>query len=150
MDEKWQTSLGYTFGPIEERESLPKTSDFNYWDVPWSLRISYSLSVPRKYYYNEFNTLDSVSNNVVQTMGINGSFSLTKNWNITFRSGWDFTKQAISYTSIDIYRDLHCWQMTFNWVPLGNRQRWDFTIRVKADMLKDLKLDLRSGNQYLM
>ncbi|HPY83223.1 MAG TPA: LPS-assembly protein LptD, partial [Bacteroidales bacterium] len=116
----------------------------------WNLRISYSLSVPRKYYYNEFNALDSVSNNVIQTMGINGSFSLTKNWNITFRTGWDFTKQAISYTSIDVYRNLHCWQMTFNWVPIGTRQRWDFTIRVKADMLKDLKLDLRSGNQYLM
>lgn len=150
LDEKWQTSLGYTFGPIKDKKSLPKTSDFTYWDVPWNLRISYSLSVPRKYYYNEFNALDSVSNNVIQTMGINGSFSLTKNWNITFRTGWDFTKQAISYTSIDVYRNLHCWQMTFNWVPIGTRQRWDFTIRVKADMLKDLKLDLRSGNQYLM
>ncbi|MFO7869060.1 MAG: putative LPS assembly protein LptD [Bacteroidales bacterium] len=147
-NEKWQTSFNYKFGPIPEKETLPKTTDFDYWDVPWNINVSYSVSIPRKYYYNEFNKIDSISNNVVQTMGINGKFSLTKNWNISFRTGWDFTEQAISYTSIDVYRDLHCWEMSFNWVPLGDRQRWDFTLRVKADMLKDLKLDMQSSTQY--
>lgn len=147
-EERWQTSAGYTFGPIPNKEKMPTTSEFDYWDVPWSLRLSYSLSVPRQYYYNEFNQLDSVQTNIVQTLGINGSFSLTKNWNISYRTGWDFTNKGLSYTTLNIYRDLHCWQMTFNWVPLGDRQRWDFTIRVKADMLKDLKLDMRSSSQY--
>jgi hypothetical protein len=148
QNEKWQTSFSYKFGPIPTKETVPKTSEFNYWEMPWSLNVSYSISVPRTYYYNEDNNLDSVSNKIIQTMGISGSLKLTKNWNISYRTGWDFTEKAISYTSIDIYRDLHCWEMSFNWIPLGARQRWDFTLRVKADMLKDLKLDMQSSSQY--
>ncbi|HIA37209.1 MAG TPA: hypothetical protein EYN89_10900 [Flavobacteriales bacterium] len=47
----------------------------------------------------------------------------------------DFT-----YTSIDIYRDLHCWEMNFNYIPFGLRQSYNFEIKVKSSILQDLKL----------
>ena len=41
--------------------------------------------------------------------------------------------------NFSIYRDLHCWEMLFKWIPFGYHQSYNFTIRVKASALQDLK-----------
>jgi hypothetical protein len=53
----------------------------------------------------------------------------------------------MSYTSIDIYRDLHCWEMRFNWVPFGYYKSWNFTINIKASSLHDVKYEKRENYQ---
>jgi hypothetical protein len=57
------------------------------------------------------------------------------------RTGYDFKNKDFSYTTVDVYRDLHCWEMRFNWIPLGWRKSWNFTINVKSSLLQDLKLN---------
>jgi hypothetical protein len=76
-------------------------------------------------------------------LNFSGDVSLTEKWKISFSSGYDFEQKEISFTSIDIYRDLHCWEMRFNWIPFGFRQSYNFTINVKSGMLQDLKLNRR-------
>ena len=105
--------------------------DFN---VPWSLRVNYNIRYAKPYYQST----------VIQTLNFSGDVSLTPKWKIGFNSGYDFELKDLSYTSIDIYRDLHCWEMSFHWVPLGPRQSYLFTIRVKSALLQDLKLTRRS------
>ena len=149
--DQWATSLSYTFGPINDKDdnlNLPVDEMYSYWDVPWNLSVSYSLSIPRKYYYDYNNQLDSVSNNVIQTISASGKVSLTKNWNIAFSTGWDFEEKGISYTTLNVYRDLHCWDMAFTWVPFGDRQRWEFVLKIKASMLSDIKLEMKSSSNY--
>ena len=149
--DQWATSLSYTFGPIKDKTedvSVPVDEMYSYWDVPWNLSVSYSLSIPRKYYYDYNNQLDSVSNNIIQTITASGKVSLTKNWNVSFSTGWDFQERGISYTTLKVYRDLHCWDMQFTWVPLGDRQRWEFTLKIKASMLSDIKIDMKSSSEY--
>ena len=58
-----------------------------------------------------------------------------------FSGGYDLKVKDFTHASLDITRDLHCWEMRFNWIPFGYRQSWSFTINVKASMLKDLKWD---------
>lgn len=149
--DQWATSLSYTFGPINDKDenlNLPVDEMYSYWDVPWNLSVSYSLSIPRKYYYDYNNQLDSVSNNVIQTISASGKVSLTKNWNIAFSTGWDFEEKGISYTTLNVYRDLHCWDMAFTWVPFGDRQRWEFVLKIKASMLSDIKVEMKSSSDY--
>jgi hypothetical protein len=76
-------------------------------------------------------------------LNLNGDVSLTEKWKIAFMSGYDFVAKDFSFTSIDIYRDLHCWEMRFNWIPFGFRQSYNFSINVKSGMLQDLKLNRR-------
>ena len=147
-DESWRTGISYTFGPIKQENTPKHSGEYTYWNVPWNLNVGYNISVPRKYYYNYNNELDSVSQKIQQDLSLNGTLSLSKKWNINFATGWDFKEKALSYTSIDIYRDLHCWNMKFNWIPLGERQRWEFILRVNADMLKDLKYEMKSQTNY--
>jgi hypothetical protein len=102
-------------------------------DVPWSMNVSYNLN------YSKPGLKSSVS----QTLSVRGNVSLTKKMSITYTSGYDFTGKKITMTQIGITRDLHCWQMNFNWVPNGTMKMWNFTIRVKASVLGDLKYERR-------
>lgn len=110
-------------------------------DIPWNLNIGYTLSYLDRYVAKSM----GYENSVVQTLNVSGDFNLTPKWKIGFTTGYDFEQKAIAYTSIDIYRDLHCWEMRFNWIPFGFRKGWNFTIAVKANMLKDLKYEMKSS-----
>lgn len=107
--------------------------DFN---NPWSLNIYYS------YVYNDaFNTSQ---NNYLKTriitLNLSGDVNITKKWKIGFTTGYDFKAKDLSITTIDIYRDLHCWELMFNWIPIGFRKSYNLTVRVKSPLLQDLKL----------
>jgi hypothetical protein len=103
-------------------------------DMPWSLYLSYTMSYVKTGLTSKF------------TQGIalnNGSITLTKKMSATFNSGYDFTAHEITYTTVGIVRDLHCWTMNLNWVPIGTTKGWNFMIRVKASVLGDLKYERR-------
>jgi hypothetical protein len=110
--------------------------DFN---IPWTLNFSYSFRYVATNNYPNYQ-LD-VSSDIVQTFNFFGDLNLTPRWKIGVRSGWDFTSNELSYTAIDIYRDLHCWEMRFSWIPKGYQQSWNFSINAKASLLQDLKLN---------
>ncbi|AZQ62508.1 LPS-assembly protein LptD [Flammeovirga pectinis] len=105
-------------------------------DIPWSLSVNYNLN------YNKTGEMEST---FTQTLTFSGDLSLTPKWKFAFRSGYDFKEAAFSYTSFDITRDLHCWQLTANWIPFGPRQSYNITIAVKAAMLQDLKWERRNS-----
>ena len=103
-------------------------------NLPWTLNISYSLSYVKS-------GLKSV---LTQALSLNnGSITLTKKMSATYTTGYDFTNKKITMTQIGISRDLHCWQMSLNWVPNGTMQSWNFLIKVKAAVLGDLKYERR-------
>ena len=72
---------------------------------------------------------------------------ITKNWRVAVSTGYDFVNKGLSYTSIDIYRDLHCWEMRFNWIPFGYYKSWNFQINIKASSLKDVKYQKQRAYQ---
>ena len=76
-------------------------------------------------------------------MTLVGDVAFTKKMSANFESGYDFKAKEITMTRIGIRRDLHCWEMNFNWYPVGTMQGWNFTIRVKASVLGDLKYERR-------
>jgi hypothetical protein len=106
---------------------------YSLFDVPWTMNVAYTFS-----YY------DSGTEPVfTQSVAFDGNLTLTKKTSINYRSGYDFTAKEITMSSIGVSRDLHCWEMSFNWIPNGTMQSWSFTIRVKASVLGDLKYDRR-------
>ena len=111
--------------------------------MPWSLSFNYTLSRVSRYVAATF----GFESELVQSLSFNGNFSPTENWRISFTSGYDFVGKGISYTSIDIYRDLHCWEMRLNWVPFGFYKSWNFRIGIKASSLKDVKYEKRQTYQ---
>jgi len=109
--------------------------EFGYavFDVPWSMRVSYNFNYSKP----------AFKSTITQTLSVSGNVTLTKKTAITYTSGYDFTRKEITMTNIGITRDLHCWTMSLNWVPNGTMKMWNFTIRVKASVLGDLKYERR-------
>lgn len=112
--------------------------DYIDWSTTWSLSLSYNLTLSNNYSY--INYILNDDRKVIQTLGVNGSVNLSPKWKVSVQSGWDFELKKLSYTSVSIYRDLHCWEMRFNWIPLGTYKSWNFSINVKAAALQDLKI----------
>jgi hypothetical protein len=84
-----------------------------------------------------------------QTLNLAGDISLTPNWKVQLTTGYDFELQEFTYTSFDIYRNLHCWEMSFHCIPFGGRRSYIFNINVKSSVLQDLKLTRkRDWNEY--
>ena len=112
--------------------------------IPWNFGFNYSFSYNARYVNNG---TTGYTKNIQQTINFNASVKLTPKTMITATSGYDFTSRKMSMTSISITRDLHCWQMSFTWIPFGNHRSWAFNIGVKAASLADLKYD-KSYSQY--
>ncbi|MGC6428898.1 MAG: putative LPS assembly protein LptD [Flavobacteriales bacterium] len=114
---------------INGGKSDNKFNEFIRFNIPWTLNVNYTVN------YNKFASL----NQLTQSLNFSGDINLTEKWKIGFNSGYDFINKDITYTSLDFYRDLHCWEMRFKWIPFGFHQSYNFTIRVKASVLQDLK-----------
>lgn len=108
------------------------------WSTTWSLSLSYNLRITNNLSYINFLLHDN--RKTVQTLGLQGEISLSPKWRISAQTGWDFETKKLTYTSVTIYRDLHCWEMRFNVIPYGTYKSWNFQINVKASALQDLKL----------
>jgi len=109
--------------------------EFGYmkFDSPWTMNVMYSFN------YSKPSTKSVIS----QSLSLNGTVKLTKKMDITYNTGYDIRHKEITMTQIQITRDLHCWDMSFNWIPNGNMKMWEFSIRVKASVLADLKYERR-------
>jgi hypothetical protein len=118
----------------------------SYYDfsIPWNIGFNYVISYGISYVDNG---TTGFKRNVSQTIGFNGSVNLTPKTGITFTSGFDIQNRKLTTTSISITRDLHCWQMSFVWIPFGSHKSWSFNIGVKAASLADLKYD-KSQSMY--
>jgi len=104
--------------------------------MPWNLSLQYSIQNSRSAYNVESHAFDFTT---TQTLNFSGDLKMTEKWRFGFTSGWDFTAKQLTYTSCNLYRDLHCWEMRFNWIPFGQRQSYNFQINIKASAFQDLK-----------
>jgi hypothetical protein len=106
--------------------------DFN---VPWNLSLNYSFNFTN-------NVINSSSAN---TLMVSGDVSITQKWKVQYNTTYDLkARQLSSATSFAIYRDLHCWDLSIQWLPFGFYKSYNVTLKVKASILQDLKLSKRS------
>jgi len=107
--------------------------DFN---IPYTLRINYNLNLTKRFLVaSQKDTFQ-----LRQDINFGGDVNLTPKWKIGLQSGYDLQSKQMNFTSIDIYRDLHCWEMKLNLIPFGFRRSYNFALNVKAQVLQDLKL----------
>jgi hypothetical protein len=119
------------------------TGGYYDFSVPWNISLSYNLNYVNRFVAREMH----LEHETTQSISLSANVSLTKNWRIAASTGYDFVNHGMSYTTVDVYRDLHCWEMRFSWVPFGYYQSWFFQINIKADALHDVKYEKRQSYQ---
>jgi hypothetical protein len=100
--------------------------------LAWNLNIFYNMTITQAYM--------QAKPKYIQSLNFSGDINVTKYWKIGATSGYDFTNKQLSYTSVNLYRDLKCWEARIDWVPFGFRKSYSFTINLKTSMLSDIKI----------
>ncbi|WP_243635951.1 putative LPS assembly protein LptD [Hymenobacter edaphi] len=115
--------------------------DYLDFSIPWTLNASlgalYSDPGPRL-------ARTGVTRNrswPTVAMNVSGEIKLTDKMRLSYTSGYDFVSRKVTLTSINFFRDLHCWQITGSWIPTGQIQGFNVTIGAKSALLQDLKLN---------
>ncbi len=106
--------------------------------LPWNVALSGSYTLFR-----------SSTNQLTPALNLNAgfSFSLTPTTRITSSASYDVLSGAFGTGSIGLAKDLHCWEMRFDWNPSGTARGYYFRIGLKAPQLQDVKYDSR-GYSY--
>lgn len=128
--------------PPVSQEAIPQSEKSGYYglyghdeapdfSIPWNLTLSYDYSLNKSNPSRPFK-----SSNLRASLG----FNLTENWKITVNGYYDLVNKELLAPTITVYRDLHCWEMNFYWVPTGPSARFNLEIRIKAPQLQDVKI----------
>jgi hypothetical protein len=92
---------------------------------------------------HEGNKTMEITTNSINTRG---NIRLTPNWDISVGNiGYDFRTKRLTYPYLGFVRNLHCWEMSFNWAP--QRGTYQFSIRVRQAPLNFIKIPYAKNNQ---
>ena len=114
-------------------------------NIPWSANFNFNYSYSRSYQYA--NQVRQTINNHTVALGFSGQMRLTEKLNVSLNSGFDLAKMKLTTTQMSASYDLHCFQISFSWVPSGQWQSWSFRINAKASALADL-LQFKKNASY--
>jgi len=117
--------------------------------VAWNIGLNYSIGY-------RMNTSDfdrercEYRYRISQTLGLSGSITPAKGWSFNCSSSYDFDYKKFAYLQCSVTRSMHCWEMSASFMPVGPYQSYNFTIRVKSSILKDLKYTQSSNYRDAM
>lgn len=113
--------------------------------LPWSVSLSYSYSI-REDRSKDINIKTMrYPYSLTHSLNVSGNFKIGSRWNMTYSTGYNFTSKEMSMTTLNITRDLHCFNMSCGLV-FGPFTSYNFSIRANSSMLTDaLKWDQRSN-----
>ena len=105
-----------------------ETPDFS---IPWNLdlNLNFGRSQPNP-------NVRTISSGLSAAL----SFNLTEFWKISATTNYDLINRVFVAPQVTVYRDLHCWEMNFSWVPIGTYRNFKIEIRLKAPQLQDIKV----------
>ncbi|MGI4872941.1 MAG: putative LPS assembly protein LptD [Janthinobacterium lividum] len=155
-------SLGYEFNPASKpnrKSNIPRTvapsndptlgavqpvalyADYIDFDIPWEASVQYTAS-----YTTASAPIRPVVAGITPLLSSNsltasGSVKLTTNFRLSTSLSYDLRENTFVYPTVNFYRDLHCWQISGLWIPVGPYRGYNFTIAAKSSLLQDLKLN---------
>jgi hypothetical protein len=124
-----------TYDPFDQSWFSPFDPMFNQnpitpLDVPWSVSLNFSYS------WNRLGNDDVIRNAILQTSNI--QVRLTQYWNLSTRLGYDFIQKRLTPAEFNLSRNLHCWDMNFQWNPFGDFKYYYFTLKVNSGQFQGI------------
>jgi lipopolysaccharide assembly outer membrane protein LptD (OstA) len=105
------------------------------YSIPWNLSLSLNMSVDKS------NPIEPTEFDAQLSTAL--SISPTPNWQLSTSLTYNFSDKEFSFPTIYINRDLHCWQMNFQWTPIGTYRSYFFQIGIKSPQLQDVRIEKR-------
>ncbi len=114
---------------------------------PWSLNLSANFNLSRSYNYDATLQQLVTKDRYTAALQLSGSLKLTPRMSLNGSSGYDFIAKEITSTQISATYDLHCFNISVSWVPLGTWKSYSFRIAANAAALADI-LRFKKSDSY--
>ena len=118
---------------------------------PWTVKLTHRYVVRRTNPAKEFST-SSHEIRAVNRFTLNDitdplrlSNPVTNSLRIQHSINYDYRRRKIVSHSLDLYRQLHCWEFTFRWVPNGINKGIYFRLNLLAHPEVKIEQERRSG-----
>ncbi len=129
----------------EETKEVIDADGYMRFEMPWSFSVSYGVTMAEDRSAKINVKSMRYPYKLTHSLNFSGNLKLTNNWNVNFSSGYDFTNHGISMTTVNIDRDLHCFNINCGLV-FGVFTSYHISLRANASTLTDaLKYDKRSS-----
>ena len=112
--------------------------------IPWSFTVSYSCSMTEDRSRPINTKTMRYPYRLIHNLSGNGNIKIANRWSLNFSTSYDFEAKKLAQTTINVARDLHCFQMSAS-IQLGYFNSYFFTIRANSSMLQDLKWEKRNS-----
>lgn len=117
--------------------------------MPWSFSVSYGIVMSE----DRSKPIDikdmRYPYKFTQNMNFSGNIGISDNWKINFTSGYNFENKELTTTTLNISRDLHCFEMSCG-IVLKPYTSFNFSFRATSQMLADaLKWEKRDNGSVL-
>ena len=110
-----------------------------YFEIPWKLTVDHIFALNLN---SDTATYRSKRYLPTNTVTLNGDVNLTPNWKIGARVMYDIEQRAISNFNINLYRNIHCWNVVFNWTPIGTNKSFTIGIKGNASILQNANINI--------
>ncbi len=109
-------------------------------DIPWKISVEHIFSLA-----SNFNQATFVSKNYLptNTLRLSGDLSFTENWKVASNLLLDLESGKITNFNINMFRNIHCWNVSFNWTPIGTNKNFIISLRGTAAALQNVNLNIR-------
>ena len=154
-----------TLAPKSSRDKIAESgeqrnrnwdSDFNYFalhpeqaiyfDIPWKISLSHVYSLNANQAISNFSKEKFFQ---TQTLVMNGDVSFTKKWNISGNLNINVNTLKLTNAFISLNRNLHCWALSFYYVPIGGNKSFLLSIRNTSSIFKAAKIEFRKPPGFL-
>ncbi len=112
--------------------------DYVDFSIPWDLNLAYSLRFSKTTFNTSTGRFNTQFN---QDVNFNGSINMTPKWKLGLTGSYNISLKEIGMLSMNLSRDLHCWQMSIVLSPVGKYKYFTINISPKSGMLKDIKVN---------
>ncbi len=159
---KANVSTTYTFTAEESRDKINKTqelmgdhwgADYQYYamnphevinfEIPWKVNLTHTFFVN----LNNSDPKERYRKN--QNIVLSGDVSFTERWKLGLNTSYDLNMQELTQTRLSLSRDMHCWQLSFYWTPVGGQQSFLVRFNATSALFQSAKLELRKPPEFL-
>lgn len=143
--QKFHDSLSKIYGYyVYVDSSAPSRSERSHFS--FSMNIGYNISYSERFMEKQGAYKLNLTN---QNITLSGNFHLTDNWAFNFNTSMnvarDFVLLALNqikipYLTLSLQRQIHCWIISLNVVPIGLTQSLSIVLQPRASILQDLKV----------
>lgn len=117
--------------------------------IPWSFSVSYGIMMTE----DRSRPIDvkdmRYPYKYTQNVNFSGNIGISDNWRINFSSGYSFEDKKLTTTTMNLSRDLHCFEMSCG-IVLSPYTSFNFSFRATSQMLADaLKWDKRDNGSNI-